>query len=127
MKYKQLFVILLSIALFLTACQPQVQEPVQTAYPLPEQVSQPAATKNLESSPVLYPSLQDGQSILWAQVEAMALNSEIARIVEGESINVTITLKDGRTFASTLPSSGYVSTFIQTCGDVCKSIEVVKE
>lgn len=127
MKNRPLFLILLTIALFLSACQPSVQEPVQTAYPLPEQVSQPAATTNLESSPVLYPSLQDGQSILWAQVEAMALNGEIARIVEGDSINVTITLIDGRTFASTLPSIGYISTFFQTCGDVCKTIEVVKE
>jgi hypothetical protein len=131
MNNRLLLTLLLVSLLFLAACQPAAPEATQ-----PPAIEYPAPAENMPvtEAPVsavdgssIYPGLNDGSVIDWPQLEAFALNGEVMRIVEGASSSVTITLKDGRTFSIANPQPGYVDALIQSCGDICKEIEIVKE
>jgi len=128
--------IFLCLILVLTACQSAAPPPVDPAYPAPagsSQAAYPAPAQNkpaaVEAAPAsrnpLYPGIKDGETIQWIRVESMAYNGEVAKFVLGADLSVTVTLKDGRSFAATLPGAGYEKTFLQNCGDACMKIEVV--
>ncbi len=147
MNYRSLVVIIL--ALILSACQTAAPNPESTEYPAPAagtqveypapaagaQVEYPAPAK--ESAPAIqassgtinsiYPGMADGEAIQWTQIEAMAFNSEIARIVLSDTLAITVTLKDGRSFTSELPGTGFETALIQACAEACKDIELVSK
>ncbi len=137
MKNLRLFTLLVSILLILSACQSAAtqtpaESPVDQApaveYPAPvesENATQ-APGQEMDAGSV-YPGLTDGAVIEWVQLESLVANGEVARIVQGDSSNLTLTLKDGRTFSSAIPQPGYLEAFIEACGDACKEIEIVKE
>lgn len=128
--------VFLCLILVLTACQPAAPAPVGPAYPAPaggSQAAYPAPAQDkaaaVQAAPAdrnpVYPGIKDGETIQWIQAESMAYNGEVAKFVLGADLSVTVTLKDGRSFITTLPSAGYEKTFLQNCGDACMKIEVV--
>lgn len=134
MKNLRLIASLFVLLFILSACQPAATEapaatqPSAIEYPAPAEsapvTEAPASALNASS---IYPDLTDGAVIDWPHLEAFALNGEVARIVQGESASVTVTLKDGRTFSIGVPQPGYVEALLQSCGEICKQIEVVNE
>lgn len=134
MKKLQLITLLMVLLFILSACQPTateapaVDQPSAIEYPAPEEVAPlvEAAASALSASSV-YPDITDGAVIDWPHLEAFAHNGEVARIVQGESASVTVTLKDGRTFLISVPQPEYVEALLQSCGEICKQIEVVNE
>ncbi len=139
MKFQKIFILMLLPVLFLAACQSTPQGPAQPESPAGQGAGYPAPQAPMAGYPapqvagqvlnpaITYPGLEDGTMAIWPQVEVMAKNKEIAKIVKVDALNVTITLKDGRTFKSTLPQEGMVEALIQICGEACSDIEVLEE
>lgn len=105
----------------------QVQEETaapatEEAYPGPQQAAAPAT-----SASVLYPGPKDGDDVTWSQAYAMIMNGEVVKISQGGELQVSLTLKDGRTLVTVEPGKDEVLSVVQRCGDVCKSIEVGSE
>jgi len=130
--------VLISLVLVLSACQATAPKPDSSGYPAPAaeapaaypapDLAAPAAVK--DASVVInsvYPDLKDGETIMWTNIEAMAFNGEIAKIILSDTSAITVTLKDGRSFVSELPMPGLAETLVQSCGEVCKALEVVKQ
>lgn len=150
MKKLGLLAIIASLILILAACQPEATQVPATSpanqvpsieypapqvpasgYPAPQQpvieYPAPANAGQVESPAVAYPALVDGDLVEWNKIEAMALNGEISKIVHGDSVDVSIILKDGRTLSSIMPQAGFVESLIEFCGEACGDIEVVIE
>ncbi|HEX7972993.1 MAG TPA: hypothetical protein VF498_01170 [Anaerolineales bacterium] len=148
MKTRLWFVSILLFAWVLAACQsakPATTTPQATladttksaavtqaaapaeVYPAPQQAvvaatQAPAAG----SASVLYPGPKDGDQVSWPQVAAMILNHEVAKIIHPKPLQITITLKDGRSLTSFEPSPEELQSVLQKCGDTCKDIPVDK-
>lgn len=130
--------LLLVIMVVLTACSSpapapqqstqspaQVQEtvaPTTESYPGPAQVAAPP-----QNSSVLYPGPKDGEQVTWSQAYAMIMNGEVVKIAQSGELQVSLTLKDGRTLVTTEPGKDEVVSVVQRCGDICKDIQVVSE
>jgi len=93
----------------------------QEAYPAP--AAQPLTA---QSEPVL-PELKDGAEVQWSQVEKIVFSGQVVKIGQTHDLNVTITLKDGRTFKTVEPAIDDILKLVQACGDLCKDIKVATE
>ena len=89
--------------------------PTNTAYPAPS---------DAVVSPSAYPAPRDGSSIAWADAEQMILKGEVTGVIQTQSLDVTLTLKNGQTVKTTAPTAAAVNEAISTCGDPCKNISV---
>jgi hypothetical protein len=90
----------------------------EVTYPAPGTSDQPVQQS------VLYPSAQDGAEVPWNQAVAMMSNGEVAKVVVGENLQVTLDLVDERSLVAFQPSEGALQEFLTQCGAVCQSIEV---
>lgn len=118
---------------------PVSEQPAEASYPVPEQpvdLIYPALAESVNAvgaalgdvdASQIYPGLADGSIIGWQQLETLAKNGEVAKIVQRASEDSTVVLKDGRTFSIDIPRAEYVNELISNCGDVCKDIELVNE
>lgn len=136
MNFRRLMI--LCLVLVLSACQSTAPKPDGSEYPAPAEGSQmeyPAPAQEsaaaVEAAPAsinpTYPGIKDGETIPWIQVESMAYKGEVAKIVLSDSLSITVTLKDGRSFTSSLPDAGFEKTLLQNCTDACKDIEIVSK
>jgi hypothetical protein len=91
------------------------------AYPGP---TAPAMTAQAE--PVL-PDLKDGANVDWAQVKDIIFSGQVVKVGQTHALNVTITLKDGRTFKTVEPAIDDVINLVKACGDLCKDIKIATE
>ncbi|HEX9029561.1 MAG TPA: hypothetical protein VF823_10345 [Anaerolineales bacterium] len=97
------------------------------AYPAPQQaVAVATQAPAAGSASVLYPGPKDGDQVSWPQVAAMILNHEVAKIIHPKPLEITITLKDGRSLTSFEPSEEELQGILQKCGDACKDISIDK-
>jgi hypothetical protein len=71
---------------------------------------------------LLYPELQDGDSIEWYQASGSILSGYVTKVVQTHDKGVFITLTDGRTLKTVEPEIDDVIKLIQSCGDFCKNI-----
>lgn len=147
MKVRFWLLILILASMVLAACQGSpapmpTEAPVETtdqapsptdpvAYPEPEQAATqpPAAPTAKPTAPVpsgsaLYPNITDGSDVQWVQVQAMALNGEIAKIIVFQSTEVTVMLKDGRSLRSIVNLVSDAQSLVVSCGAPCQDIVV---
>lgn len=132
MKTRLWLSLVLLLLISLTACQSATPTVVSTqpaqqpstdtgAYPAPTAAPAKVAPG---SASVLYPDPQSGDEVMWTQAEAMILNGEVVKITRSGERQITIDLKDGRSLIVNGPTEETVQQLIETCGDLCKSIQL---
>jgi uncharacterized protein YlzI (FlbEa/FlbD family) len=138
MKTRWLLSLVLLIGVALSACkkvQP-TEAPNQptSAYPSPEEYPAPLSGNPYPGSgPVstnpnaLYPMFTNGDEVPWNQAVAMIKNGEVSKVIQTHSLQVTLTLIDGRTLVTKEAAIDDVIKVIQECGAQCKSIAVATE
>jgi len=146
MRATRLFIKVLLLSIFLTACQfimgsdePKAPAGNAPTYPNPTQVESiipqtyPDPTRQVEpelaqpESAMVYPEISDGEVVYWNIAIGMILSGQVTQVVQTHDLKVFITLKDGRTVETTEPAIDEVMQLIETCGDPCKEIRVATE
>lgn len=131
MKYHFTAIVLLLMAVLLISCQSQASEnvvdknaqyPLNADYPVPQDQAYPAPEQPNQLT--LYPDLKDGDQIDWVQLQGMLRNGEVAQILTGSAPNLTVVLKDSRTFTVLEPGEGTLTDTIKQCGDLCTTVEI---
>jgi inhibitor of cysteine peptidase len=74
-----------------------------------------------------YPSLVQGETISWEEAQALFLSGEVVQVVQLHSLQVTLTLKDGRQVVTLEPSIDEVLRLIEACGEPCADLMVATE
>jgi hypothetical protein len=93
----------------------------QSAYPSPG-----VQPMNAQTEPV-YPELKDGAGVAWSQVKDILFSGQVTQVGQTHDLNVTIKLKDGRTFKTVEPVIDDIIKLVQSCGDLCKDIKVATQ
>jgi inhibitor of cysteine peptidase len=73
-----------------------------------------------------YPALS-GEEISWAEAEALILSGVVVQAVQLHSLQVTLTLNDGRQVVTLEPSIDELFRVIEACGAPCAAIAVATE
>jgi hypothetical protein len=130
--------ILSILALAVAGCQsatPAATEAPAEAYPEPYPVEaiQPYVPPE-EAAPLapakvneLYPGIQDGAEVTWAQAVAMIENGEVVQVMQTHDLKVYLTFWDGRTLVTIEPEIDEITRAIEVCGDACKDIKIATE
>jgi hypothetical protein len=130
MNVKRLFLVII-LVLALSACQaktPEPKPPTQTAEityppaPLPETAPYPGSVQ-----PNMFPNYMDGDTLSWTDAAVVINSGAISKVVQTQSLQVTLLLKDGRKLITQEPALDDIAKAIQACGDLCKDIEIVNE
>ena len=137
MRYKWLLIGLLIIILVLTGCQSKeaTEEPLTGTQGVPypsnnENVGNgqgepyPGASTANGQVYVPYPDIQDGSDVEWKLAKYFIEWGFVDKIVYIDPPNVVVMLKDGRSLKSTEPENGALLVLINSCGPVCKAIEI---
>jgi hypothetical protein len=142
MKFRLIITLSLLALIVLTACtsptpavtteQPAgesqnspTEAPPAEAYPQTAQQAV-AVTEAPQVAPgqALYPEPQSGDSVTWSQAVAMLNNAEVNQIMKSATLELTLSLKDGRSLLTNEPGDGELQIVLDKCGDVCAGIEV---
>jgi predicted small lipoprotein YifL len=98
---------------------------VQDAYPAPA-IAAPTENPNPQSgggtAGDAYPGPAQSEVIDWSIAQTRILNGEVSGVVQTQSLQVTLTLKDGRTMITTEPALDDVFNVLDQCGDPCKDV-----
>lgn len=136
MKFRWYWIVLFVAVLALAACQSSQSEGSKpTSYPGPGQqvdvegqgYPAPGTPAVKTSAGALYPDLKDGDEVYWHQAVTMMQNGEVAKVMQAHSLQVTLTLKDGRALKTVEPEIDAVLQVIKECGDLCQGIQVATE
>lgn len=100
--------------------------------PAPAEFGAYPSTGDPNAAPVsdpkmLYPHLKDGDMLEWQSVEGTIFSGMVVSVSQKHDLQVSVTLKDGRTLLSTEPAIDDIIKIIQRCGDPCKDIKVATE
>ncbi len=148
MQKQTLYITILS-ALFLiilSACRsssPPTQEPVVTI-PSPTeeiQVSSPTAEPPAvqEASPAYpaptvehvpynpYPAPIEGENMEWSKIPELLASGNVSEVRQLPTLEIIITLKDGRFVLTTAPAKDEIFTLLDQCGEKCNSIRRLSE
>ncbi len=137
---KKVFFCLIALAVLAAACgpkptavsttaptQPASTQPVlstePTAYPIP---AQPTGLPPASQQPG-YPPPGAAETADWATAQVFLLSGQVVQVSQSHSLQVILTLRDGRQLATTEPALDEVMKVIQQCGDLCKDIKVITE
>ncbi len=127
----RLILILVCAALVLGACNtpPAATSQVESTanYPAPTDMVYPAPGATQEKLSQLYPEPKSGDEVAWDHVVAMMYNGEVTQIVQSSSLQLTLSLRDGRTLVAKETTYDDVKIVIQKCGDPCKGIKLVNQ
>ena len=93
------------------------------AYPTVEGGSQMA----LPPSEMIYPDLNDGDSIEWEQVPGLLNFGVVTKVIQTHDLLVYLTLQDGRTLQAAEPKIDEIVRQIEACGEMCKDIRFATE
>ena len=96
---------------------------IDDAYPGPDVIP----TEMPDAGSALYPVYVDGDMVSWEQAVAMILNGEVTQVFQTHDLQVTISLKDGRSLTTTEPAIDDVMQVIETCGAPCQNIAIATE
>lgn len=69
----------------------------------------------------------EAKEIVWAEAEALILSGTVAQVTQFHSLQVTLTLNDGRQVITTEPAIDEVMRVIETCGDPCANMLIATE
>jgi hypothetical protein len=130
--------ILAVLVLAAAGCQsatPAATQAPAEAYPEPYPVEAiepyvpPAEAAPLAPAKVneLYPGIQDGAEVSWAQAVAMIENGEVVQVMQTHELKVYLTFWDGRTLVTVEPEIDEINRVIKDCGDPCKEIKLATE
>jgi hypothetical protein len=130
--------ILAILALVIAGCQsatPAATEAPAEAYPEPYPVETiepyipPGEAAPLAPAKVneLYPGIQDGAEVTWAQAVAMIENGEVVQVMQTHDLKVYLTFWDGRTLVTVEPEIDEIIRVIEACGETCKEIKIATE
>lgn len=130
----------------------EVEQPVEEGYPPPEQIpledpnpdlESPIVSDgpypNLESPPVSndpYPALQvpmvsndpyaapgeERASITWEEAKTLIVDGKVAGVAQSHSLDVTLSLKDGRIVNTVEPEIDAVFVLLDECGEICSDV-----
>jgi hypothetical protein len=131
---KNIFWLMLVLAIVLVACQPSPAAPDAPApSPVPTQVEAYPPPNSAPVQPALpagssaYPEPGDpaaAQEISWEQAEIEILNGNVAHAVKQDSAEVIFTLKDSRILKAVPPAEGDVERLKDLCGPLCESMSI---
>ena len=93
-------------------------------YPAPAQESAPQEAPQPVAGQPMYPDPQSGDIVNWSQAVAMLKNAEVTQIVRSQTLELTLNLKDGRSLVTNEPNTGELQIVLDSCGDVCSTVEV---
>lgn len=134
MRTRTILALILLVVFTLTACQsaaPSTQPESPAANPQQNpsanEGAYPAAQESTSTSKSIYPGIKDGETITWEQVLGLTMNGEITKFVQGQDLQVKVTLIDGRTLSSMAAEAEAVANLIKSCGDFCKDVTVQTE
>lgn len=147
--------VLLLLIVSLTACSPApapTTEPIATEPPEPTAASTPTSLSeeaqpateqpeeavssggnaypapNIEYVPYNpYPDPIEGEEIEWSQVGTLLQNEQISEVLQLYSLQIVITLEDGRTFLATAPAKDEIFKLLDECGNRCNRIRRLSE
>jgi hypothetical protein len=139
---KKIFFCLITLAVLATACNTKTTltptlapipttaptEPAPpaeaTAYPAPALPTTlpPTAGQKEGYPPPGTPIMMD-----WATAQTFLLSGQVTQVIQSHSLQVILTLIDGRQIITTEPALDDVVKFIQQCGEPCKNITVTTE
>ena len=105
-----------------TGAYPPVEIP-----PTPDPYLQPEQQAAPPEVGLLYPDLKDGDSLQWYQAVGVIYLGQVTKVLQDHSLNVYITLKDGRTLVTVEPQIDDILKVIEQCGEICKDIRVATE
>lgn len=130
----------LLLAILLAACQTgtsTTQPTTESAIAYPAPVQQVIATEEVgvEAYPPPlqvvpynpYPDPTDGDVIEWRHAEFLILSGGVKEVAQYHSLEVTLTLDDGRKVSTKEPVIDEVFKVIERCGDLCEDIVRVTE
>jgi hypothetical protein len=131
----RIFVITLALlAIALTACSkptptqvPQNNLAPTIVYPEPATESYPSPEGVVTQASVLYPEPKSGDEVSWEQAVAMVLNGEVTQIVQSKSLQLTLSLRDGRSLIAKEAALDDIKMVIEKCGAVCKPLTLVNQ
>ncbi len=141
MKFRLTIILSLLMLVLLAACSSAPAPAVTAEAPSSATQATPAETEAAEAYPVpaqavvteapqvapgksLYPGPQSGESVAWAQAVAMINNGEISQIMKSQSLELTLSLKDGRSLLTVETVDGELQAVLNRCGDDCADIVV---
>jgi hypothetical protein len=124
MKKGKILIVWMLLGLALSGCASGGTVPPQATAYLPPGSSQETSNPSISNPSVMYPQLQDGDNISWGQLVAMITNGEVEKIATGDGSQLTLSLKDGRSFKVVQLVAGMLDEVLKQCGDKCKDIQV---
>lgn len=97
---------------------------VQDAYPAPNLAAptNPPSSNLQSGGGSAYPAPGQPEEIDWSLAQTRIMNGEVSGVVQNQSLQVTLTLKDGRTMVTTEPALDDVFKVLDQCGDPCKDV-----
>ena len=108
---------------------PPTTEPLATEQPaetVPAAISAyPAPTVQYIYNP--YPDPIEGDMIEWSQVETLLQNEQISEVLQQYTLQVVITLEDGRILLVVEPAKDEIFKLLDACGDRCNKIRRLSE
>jgi hypothetical protein len=132
---KKIFFGLIALAVLAAACGPKptavpTTAPTQpeattgpTAYPIP---NLPTALPPSGPNPS-YPPPGTAETADWATALTFLNSGQVVQVSQSDSLQVILTLRDGRQLATTEPAIDDVLKAIEQCGDLCNDIVVTTE
>lgn len=100
--------------------------PIATVFVVPTTVptaaASPAATDTTVAQPM--PALQD---ISWQTAQEMILGGQVTAVSQAHSLQVSLTLRDGRVLHTVEPQIDEVIRVVNQCGEACRDITIATE
>jgi hypothetical protein len=137
---KKVFFYLIALAILAAACGPKPTAAPTTAPTQPEP-TQPAPATGPTAYPIPnlptglppsgpnpgYPPPGTAETADWATAQTFLISGQVVQVTQSHSLQVILTLRDGRQLATTEPAFDDVLKVIEQCGDLCKDIVVTTE
>jgi len=76
---------------------------------------------------LIYPGMNDGDTIDWDLVSGLVYAGYVSKIVQTHDLKVYLTLKDGRTFLTAEPAIDEIIKMIEACGETCEDVRLATE
>jgi hypothetical protein len=87
----------------------------------------PSSTENMIPTSAAYPAPQNGETVSWDNAQQLIIQGIVTKIVQTQSLDVTLTLNSGITVKTTAPAADAAQKAITTCGDPCKNLTVTNQ
>ncbi len=103
-------------------------QPTQPAVEQPQVESNEPYPSPIEFVPYNpYPAPVEGEIVEWSQVEEIIESGEVTEVFQAFSLQVTITMNDGRVLVTTEPDRNAIFQLLEQCGIPCYEIRKLTE